>query len=177
MKNLSVEQLRTLIISSILLVVGIMFCCSLAMGIDGLSIILGLMLLIVGIVLVIRSINKNKVLITTDGILGVVIISLGILFVVNKLASIVFLFIPWFLIVLGSILIIDSLLGRYSRNENNLTEFILKVVLGSLSVILGICLKLIDGFIEYASIILGVFMILYAIYIIVTNFILRTKQS
>ena len=170
MKNLSSDQMKTLVIAVLLMVVGILFCCSLAMGISVLSIVFGFTLLVVGILFLINSIISDKGIFTTFGIMGVIVVSLGILFIVNKLAGIIFAFIPWFLIVFGCAIIIDSLLGRYSRNNNNMTELIIKLVVGIVSIILGICLRLIDGFAEYASLVLGIIMIIYSIYIIFTVF-------
>ena len=40
------------------------------------------------------------------------------------------------------------------------------LLLGAISLALGICLRFIDGFIEYASLVLGLVMVCYAIYVI-----------
>lgn len=175
MNKLNSEQMKPLIISIVLMIVGILFCCSLAMGINGLSVITGILLLICGIVMIISSIAREKFIFKKSGMIGVLLSSLGILFIVNKLAGVIFALIPWFLIVLGCVLIVDAFLGKYSRKENNLVEFIIKIVLGSIAIILGLCLKLIDGFLEYAVLILGILMLVYSIYL-VFNIIFK-KQS
>ena len=176
MKNLNLEQLKSLIIASIILIVGILFCCSLSMGIEGLSTMIGLILLVIGIAFVFGSLVNTKNLISTNGLSGVAIISLGIMFIANKLAGIIFLFIPWFLIIFGIILICDVLIGKFYRQEVGLVEFIVKLCIGGVAFVLGLCLKLIDGFLEYASVMLGILMILYSIYLIFTVFTNKKTQ-
>lgn len=169
-------QLKNIIIASLLLIIGILFCCSLAMGITGLSMIIGFILLVLGFLFITESLLKNKGIMTVNGLLGVVIVTLAILFMVNKIAYIIISFIPWFLIVFGCGIIADTLLGKFVRHDESLTQFILKLVIGGLSIILGILLLSIDEFLEYASLILGIIMIVYAIYIII-NIFLKTKST
>lgn len=172
MKKLNTEELKTLVIAVLLMVIGILFCCSLAMGINGLSVIIGIILMVLGILFIVNSIIGKKGIFTMQGVMGVVITALGIMFIANKLASLIFVYIPWFLLVLGAVTILDAFLGKYSRNESDNINFIIKLVVGIVALVLGLCLKLIDGFAEYASIILGILMIIYSIYII---FIVFTK--
>ena len=171
MKKLNTDEIKVLIISIILLVIGILFCCSLSMGISGLSLLIGIILIALGLLLVINSLLKSKEVFTTNGIFGLISITLGILFMVDKLAGIIISFIPWFLIVMGSVLIVDALISKFIRNENNLTQFIFRIILGSLAVILGILLLTINGFIEYAALILGIALIIYSIYLCMSKFL------
>ena len=174
MNKLNIDQLKNLIIAVMLMVIGILFCCSLAMGIDGLSIILGVILLVIGSLFLISSIVSNKDVLTTTGLIGVVIATIGIMFIANKLAGIIFVFIPWFLIILGTVVILDAFLGKFFRGENSTLEFVIKLVVGIISFVLGLCLRLIDGFAEYASIMLGILMIIYSTYMI---FMVFTKGN
>lgn len=174
MNKLSVEQLKNLVIAVLLMVIGILFCCSLAMGIEGLSIIIGIILLVIGILFLINSIVGSKDVLTTGGLTGVVISTLGVMFMVNKLAGIIFVFIPWFLIILGSVVILDAFLGKFFRGENSTLEFVIKLIVGIISFVLGVCLRIIDGFAEYASIMLGILMIIYSTYMI---FMVFTKGN
>jgi len=170
MKNLSIEQLKTLIVSALIMIIGILFCCSLSMGISGLSMVLGFVMIVVGVLFIVNAILLNKSLFTINGIIGTVLFTLGILFMAHNLAGIIFTFIPWFLIVLGCIIVIEAFLGKFYRNENNSIEFITKIIIGIIFLILGICLKAIPGFAEYASLILGILLIIYSIYIIFVTF-------
>jgi len=170
MNKLGLDQLKKLVLAIVLMIIGILFCCSLAMGITGLSMVVGFLLLIIGILYIANSLLISKNFLTTNGIIGIAIFTLGILFMVNKLAGIIVAFIPWFLIVLGTVIIIDAFLGKFLREENNLTYFIIKIVIGAVSLILGLCLKLIDNFAEYSAIILGILMIIIAGYLVFNIF-------
>jgi uncharacterized membrane protein HdeD (DUF308 family) len=170
MNKLNIDQLKTIILASIILILGIFFCCSLSIGIRGLSVVIGIILLICGIVFIVNAILSDKNLLNSKGLIGVGIITLGIVFIAHKLAGIIFMFIPWFLIIVGIAIVIDSLLGKFSRGDNG-TTFIVKLVLGCVSILLGVLLLLIDGFIEYASLLLGIVLIIFAVYIIISCFI------
>ena len=50
MRKLNLAEMKAVAMSVLLMVVGILFCCSLAMGIDGLSVVIGLVLMVVGVV-------------------------------------------------------------------------------------------------------------------------------
>ena len=145
------------------------------MGINGLSVVIGLILLIAGIVFVGNSIIKNKKLFSNNGIIGITLITLSLLFIIDKLAGFIFIFIPWFLIILGATFIIDALFGKFLLDNDNLIEFIVKICIGVASITLGICLRLIDGFAEYAGIMLGILMIVYSLYLITQLFIKKAN--
>lgn len=171
MKSLSVDELKTVVLASLLIVIGLLFCCSLAMGIGGLSVIIGLIIIILGALFMLNSVFTNNGLISAGGLGGIFIVAFGIMFISNNLAVIIFAYIPWLLIVLGTALIIDALLSKFWRKENNSFDFILKLIVGGVSLVLGLCLMLINGFMEYSSIVLGILLIVYGIYIIFNQFI------
>lgn len=170
MNKLTSEQLKNLIFGGLLLIIGILFCCSLSIGISGLSVVIGLLLLISGIIFTANAIIVNKNVMTINGIIGSLLISLGIVFVINKLAGIVFIFIPWFLIVIGAVLVLECILGYIVRKDMLLVEFIIKLIIAIIAIVLGICLLAIDGFAEYSSILLGIVMIIYSIVLIYKTF-------
>ena len=167
MKKIDGNNVKPFIFSITLLILGILFCCSLSIGIGGLSIIIGIVLILIGIALLIKAmIIMNSGLITSSGIWGVITLSFGIVFLIEKLAGIIFVFIPWLLIVLGSVFVIDALLFRFYKNNDKLITFVVEIIIGVISLILGILLVVIDGFMEYASIVLGIIMIVYAVLLI-----------
>lgn len=170
MKGLYSDEMKNFVIAVLLMLVGILFCCSLSIGIEGLSIIIGLILMIIGIFIIINVLVSNDKIFSMSGMIGVVILSLGILFLASRLAGIIFAYIPWFLIVFGGVVIADALIAKFVRNNNNIIEFVIKLIIGILSIALGLCLKFIDGFMEYASILLGIFMIIYSAYMLYMYF-------
>lgn len=167
MKKLNLDQLKTMIVAILVLVIGVLFCCSLAIGIGGISIIVGLVLLVLGVAMVVNSILGNKSVYSHLGILGCVAMSMGISFLAYKLAGIIFLCIPWFLMVAGFCMILDGILCRFVFGVDGNVAFAIKLVLGIITFVLGLCLQLIDGFGNYASVMLGVLMIVLAIYMLV----------
>ena len=177
MKRLNSEEFKSIALAVLLMIVGILFCCSLSIGIDGLSVIIGLILMIIGLLLLVNSFAENKGLFVVEGILGIVILSLGILFISSKLAGVIFAYIPWFLIVLGVVIIADALVDKFIKKNDILFRFIVKIVVGALAIILGLCLQLISGFMEYASIILGILMIVYSGYLLYGSLINKKSNN
>lgn len=157
------------------MVVGILFCCSLAMGIDGLSVVIGLIITIIGVLFLINSVISKTSMCTAEGVWGVVLVSLGIMFIVSRLAGLIFVYIPWLLIVLGIVIASDALLGKFVSNKDTYVTFAIKLTLGILSLALGLCLRLIDGFDEYAAIIIGIIMIGYSLYMLFNVFVKDKK--
>ena len=170
MKKLSSDELKSVVVAVLLMIVGVLFCCSLSIGIDGLSVIIGLILMVIGVLCLANLIISSKGLLSIEGIVGVGLLSLGILFISSKLAGIIFEYIPWLLLVLGCVITIEALIDRFLKKHDSLIRFIIALVVGVLSIILGLCLKLINGFMEYASIMLGILLIVYAGYLLYLSF-------
>ena len=158
------KNLVNIFTACVLFTLGVLFCCSLAIGISGLSIIIGIALILLGTVLAVSTFLKTNNILNINGLYSSVFVSLGIVFISYELAGIVFLFIPWFLIVFGVIVLIDALYGKLKNTNTNLTSFVVKLIVAVVSITLGICLVTIKGFMEYASIVLGILLIVYSIY-------------
>ena len=126
MNKLSSSEMKTLIIATLLMVIGILFCCSIAMGINGLSVVIGFILLVIGILFVINTILNNKETFTKDGLIGIAISTLGIMFIIDRLAGLIFSFIPWFLIIFAIVLIIETMLDKFYYKSSNNIEFTIK---------------------------------------------------
>ena len=173
-KKITNADVKTLIIAAIILVIGILFCVSLALASKIISIIIGVCILVLGLGLLCASFWERRSVIGGDAIAGGALIAFGIMFMVQGLAGIIFGFIPYFLIVLGALLIIESILLVLLKKSKNMTRFAILLVLGIVSVVLGILLFCVDGFAQYAALVFGIILILFAIYVIV---ITMTKKS
>lgn len=165
------ENLKTLIPSVLLIVLGVLFCCSLAIGISGLSILIGIILIFAGVMLLINSLINTKTIINLQGILGACVVSMGIIFISRHLAGIIFAFIPCFLITLAICLVLDILNDTLIKKEFVIAKFLTKLIIAIVSLTLGLCLLLINGFMEYSSIVLGIVMIVFGIYLIISALI------
>ena len=153
-----------LIRSFIVLVVGILFCFSTAIGIQLLSILLGVALIISGLSTICVAIAKKKNLLSSSGVLGGAFIALGIVAILDDVVGFVVYVIPWVLIAVGSLSIIDAFLLYYSRKDRKVALFVVELILGAALIALGICLLVISEFSAYAGTVFGVALIVYAVY-------------
>lgn len=157
------STVSTLIWSGVAFAVGILFCFSMSIGISGLSNLIGILIIVAGAVIAFSTCSKKKSLLSMNGLLSAVVISFGIIFMVKKLAGIVIDFIPWTLVVLGAFILIDALLLRFARNDSSTIKLVAQIVLGVITLTLGLLVKFIDGWYAYSATILGVFLIVYAL--------------
>ena len=164
------EKVRTLVVAIILLIIGILFCCSLSMGSKALSIVIGVSLIVLGAVLLATSYMATKGLIAGAAIGGAALIAIGIWFIVDNLAAKILAYIPFFLIVAGCIFIVDAILAIAVRKEG-VVAFVVEFLIGAAALTLGCCLRYVDGFAEYTALIVGIVIILYSSYTIVKTFL------
>ena len=172
-KRFTSKEIKTLIISTILLVVGILFCLSLAMGNKALSYVLGTALIVVGVISLINSYNSKKPLLTLDAISGCAIAAFGMLYAGNELSWLIFNYVPFLLMTVGVAIIVDAFLKKFKEYENG--KFVAELILGILSLALGLCMKFIGALNEYISLILGIVLICYAIFAFLTIFVNKKK--
>ena len=109
------ESIIRVIEACVLLVIGVLFCVSLAMGTQALSIILGASLIAAGTVIVILSAINEKTILSAVAMGGLLALSLGIFFIVRNAIGYIMEAVPFVLIVFGSALLIDAFIGYYAR--------------------------------------------------------------
>lgn len=157
------NNLGTLIFALAVLALGIMFCC---FGVWALSYILGGFVIFIGVIFVINSISRTQVLLTINGIVGVILGALGALVIAHNLAGLLLSFIPWILISIGALIIADSFLRFFWRRGVPATVFGLEIVVGLLVCAAGLCVLFIDDWANFASVVFGIALIIYSIYLI-----------
>lgn len=172
--KLSNKDLKALIVAAILAVIGILFCISPALGNKALSYIIGTALIIAGVVGVINSFTDKKSLLTTDAILGAAIVAFGMLYAGNELTWLIFNYVPFLLMCIGVVIIVDAIIKKIKFNQTD--KFIIELILGVLTLALGICLKFIGVLNEHTSLMLGIVLVVYAVYSFTTVFV-RKDQS
>lgn len=160
------KQTRTIILAVILLAVGVLFCFSTMMGINALSYIIGAGFIIAGVALIINSIIKKKSVLNYLCIIGAAMIAFGVFFMEYRFATILFYYVPWLLAFIGAVIIVDSILSKIADST---IAFVSKLIIGALVLALGLCLKFIPGFIDFSAVLLGIVMIVYAIYLLITT--------
>jgi hypothetical protein len=170
MENRTISrETKTIILSALILVIGVLFCLSTVLGFEALSFIIGISLMVIGTVFVINSALKKHTVLNYTSLLSAVIISFGVLFAELRLALIFFSYVPWLLIFAGAIAIIDAVLKKIFEDNNS--ALIIELIVGIVILTLGLCLKFVSGFANFSSIMLGIIMILYAVYLLIMVFV------
>ena len=70
MKKIGQEGMRSLVVAAVVFVIGVLFCCSMSMGLNGLSWLIGFSLMVAGILYFVNSIAHKKALATMEGVMG-----------------------------------------------------------------------------------------------------------
>ena len=175
--KLSNEQTRSIIFATILLIIGILLCISPAVALDTLSIVLGVGFIVAAAVLILGSVIQEKSLITGSALLGGVLLALGLMFIIDYAIYILAGIAVWLLIVIGALIIVDSILRIAVRNKKDVAGFVIEFLIGAASFTLGMCLRFVDGFAEYTLLILGIIIVLYAVYVLVFALVGKKKSK
>ncbi len=164
-KKLNSQDLNTILFACAIMLVGIMFCC---FGVQMLSYIIGGFVIFFGVVFVVNSIIRTRALLTTNGLIGMLLSAFGSMIIVRNLAGIIFEFIPWIMLSVGALIIADSFLRYFLRKDIHITVFIAELAVGIIVTVLGFCVRFIDDFANFASVVFGIVLIVYSLFIIFT---------
>ena len=163
-RKMSGNDLSLIIRYLVMIAVGVLFCLSPAFGKSALSTILGIGFIVTGAVFLIISLAVEKSLISGSAFIGYFAIALGILAIAANVMSLVFDYVPYFIITAGSGIVLDGILGLTLRKEKSVALLVIKLLVGGVMLALGICLLTVDSFKEFASVVLGIVLIITAIY-------------
>ena len=165
-KRLSSDKLNMLLFAGAVLLLGIMFCC---FGAWALSYILGGFVIFIGVLFVINSIARMKVLFTINGLVGALLGTLGAMIIVNNLAGLLLSFIPWIMVSVGALITADAFLRYFLRRDIQATMFATEIAVGVLVVLAGLGVMLIDNWANFAAVVFGIALIIYSIYLFITT--------
>ena len=177
MKEKKYVDFMPVLIGAVILVIGVLFCFQTNMGIEAISYVVGISMIILGVVyaLIIALVAKRTL---TMGVLSAsVLIAFGITVIERNLAYVLLAFLPILMIVIGSVILIDAFLLFFVKKgeKNRILLFVVELILGAAAIALGICILTVDEVARFASIMLGVFLILFAVYILISFFVRRSK--
>ncbi len=175
--KLSNEQTRSIIYSVVLLVIGIMLCISPAVALDTLSIIIGVGFLAAAAILIIGSLVQDHSLVTGSALLGGILLVLGLMFIVDYAINLIGYCAVWLMIVFGAILIVDSIIRIAWRNRKDVVGFIIEFLVGAVSFTLGMCSRFVEDFVGYELLILGIIIVVYALYVLIFAFIGKKSKK
>ena len=171
------NQVIAILEAALIVVIGVMFCCSKAMGEAALSWVIGVSFMLGGVGLWALGIVEKKSLFNAEGLLGSLMFAFGLAFGLARLANALFYIAVWFLIVAGSIILLDVILRLALRKDRNTLGVVIEAIIGAVMLTLGLCLLLINEFGQFAAIVLGVMLILYGVYMFVNEVVLTSKKK
>ena len=172
-EKLKANKTRTIVVSSITLVIGILFCCSLNFK-DGLSWLIGGSLCFAGALYLINSVVRYRSWFTAEAIIGVGAVSFGIMFMVEKLAYILLDYVPYLMIAIGIAVVVEAFLTKFARYHSTV-EFVITLISGIAITTLG-CLMFIPSWIKYAAVVFGCILIVISLYTLITLFLSRKDR-
>lgn len=161
------NQIRLMVYASFVLILGILFCAVPKTAIDVISIIMGVVFIIGGLVSILDGAVNKKTCLNKDSIGGAFVLAFGILFIANKLGGLVLDYIPYFLIVFGSVILLDSILLITNKSKKVITVFITELVFSIACITLGILMLVNDNFKSNSSLIFGLILIAWAVFLII----------
>ena len=139
-----------------------------------LDIIFGVLFVLQGSCLILVSILVKKKFVTALSLLGALALSLGIYTFIEsfivKILAVVLDFIPYLLIVVGSLMVLQALITYFLGKKKSLPLFIVQLVYGLLILTFGILGLTVFKEIDTKFIIFGVILCVYATYIVVGSF-------
>ena len=174
--SVSVEKLISkkttiLMVAIVLLIAGILFCISPAIGEQSAGIVIGIGVLLVGLILAVKDFLVSKCLLTRGVILGSVIAALGLYFIVDgSIVSKIIGIIPFILIVTGGCVVADAILLKTVREKNNNKKFAIELTVGIVAIVLGILILTVPFFRKALSVIIGILLIAGSVYYLIGMF-------
>ena len=163
--------------AALFVVIGVMFCCSKAMGEAALSWVIGVSFMLGGVGLWALGLVEKRALFNPEGLLGSLLFAFGLSFGLARLAGILFYIAVWPLIIGGSVILLDVILRIALRKDKNALGIAIEAAIGAVSLTLGLCLYLIAEFGQFAAIVLGVMLILYGVFMFVNEVVLSAKKK
>lgn len=174
-KKLTSASIVQIVKAAFVLVLGILFCISQVAG--ALSVIIGISLIVVGALYIVNAYLKDKRLLTSDGVMGILFVAFGIVFWENTMMAQVLALIPWILISAGVVVIADSVLRAFVAYSIDMKNFVIELAIGIIVLALGICLKAIPAFAEFTSIMVGIVLVVYALIMVAGVFLNLDKYE
>jgi len=165
------KKTMSLMIAIVLLLAGILFCISPAIGESSVGIVLGIGVLLVGVILAVKDFLVNKSLLTRGVIIGSVVAALGIYFMANGgIVSSIIGVIPYIFIVTGACIVADAILLKTVRDKTNDKKFAIELSVGIVAIVLGILILTVPFFRKALAVVIGVCLIGFSVYFLIGMF-------
>lgn len=167
MKKIVNDTFKSVVIASLLIVIGIALCISMQAGIRVVTWITGLVIIAYGVINIISALSEKKSLSVRQGLIGVGILVFGIFYIKYELISIALMFAPWLVAGVGVALIIDAVLAKAVRNCKNNKSVIIQLVVGILALVAALLVMLVPKINEFTYLIIGILLVVFGVYSVV----------
>ena len=153
-KEAMTSFIEKILVSVLMMAMGILFCVIVSAAV---SITIGVILCIYGIVNIAIIGVSRRPLFSVMGVVNGLIIATGIAFCTHDLATLVVLMMPFVLNILGAIMIIDAFITFFSLKHGGIIRFIVFLIVGSAMFSLGTCFLCLEHFrLGYCQLVFGV---------------------
>ena len=174
--NVTVEKLiskrtTSLMVAIVLLIAGILFCISPAIGEASAGIVIGIGVTLIGIIWAVKDFLVSKELISRGVIIGSLIVALGVYFMADgSIVSKIIGVIPYVLIVTGGCVVADAILLKTVRDKNNDKKFAIELTIGLVAIVLGSLILALGFFRKALAVIIGALLIAGSVYYLIGFF-------
>ena len=162
------------LISALALITGILFCCGISTAV---SITLGVILCLYSIINFIVICVGRRPLFGTTGILDAIIFAVGIAFCVHDLSTIIVLLIPYVMVTIGSLIVIDSFVYFFFLRHQSIARLVLFAICGSILTALGLAFVINGDFKNnYSQLATGLLLCIASAILLTTSIIGMVKE-
>jgi len=174
--NVTVEKLvskrtTSLMVAIVLLIAGILFCVSPAIGEASAGIVIGIGVALIGIIWAVKDFLVGKALLSRGVIVGSLIVALGVYFMADgSIVSKIIGVIPYVLIVTGGCVFADAILLKTVRDKNDNKKFAIELSIGLGAIVLGSLILALSFFRKALAVIIGALLIAGSVYYLIGMF-------
>ena len=174
LKEEATSFIEKILVSTLLMTIGILLCFSISAAV---SITLGVILCVYGIVNIVIIIVSRRPLLSVMGIIDGVTVAIGVAFCTHDLSNVVVLLIPFIMDILGIIIFADSFVRYFLLKQGSVKRLVVFALAGGAMAALGLCFLCIGDFrLGYAKLVFGLMLNVAAVVLFAYSVIGRLKE-
>ena len=174
-KEAATSLIEKILVSVFLMAMGILFCVRIS---GAISITIGVILSIYGIVnLIIIGVGKRP-LFSVMGVIDGAIVAIGVAFSTHDLSMVVVMLLPYILTIMGSLMLIDGFVGYFGRKQREKWRIVLFTIAGAGIASLGSSFFYAEGFRDgYEQLIFGIILCISSVAIATSAVVGKLKKK
>lgn len=170
------KKAMSLMVAVVLLIAGVLFCISPAIGEQAAGIVIGIGVLLLGVIFGVKDFLLQKSLISRGVLVASAIAALGVYFMADgSIVSKIIGVIPYVLIVTGACVVADAILIKVRDKADN-KKFAIELSVGLVAVVLGSLILSLSFFRQALAVIIGILLIAGSVYYLVDT-VQKNKTS